>query len=136
MSNKKRKVNTRKRYGECFKRARVKQFEDGEFSVRQLSRLYGVPYQTIYIWIDKYSSMANKNAVIVEIPNSQSERLKQLEQQLAEQEALIGRMTIQLDLKQRILDLYEDEMPEFKKKAASILRCANSCPTTPKSDRS
>ena len=136
MSNKKRKVTTKKRYGECFKRARVKQFEDGEFSVHQLGRLYGVPFQTIYNWINKYSSMANKNAVIVEVPNSQSERLKQLEQQLAEREALIGRMTIQMELKQRMLDLYEDEMPEFKKKAASILRSASSLPTTPKPDQS
>lgn len=136
MSTKKGKVQTRKRYGECFKRARVKQFEDGEFSVHQISRLYGVSYQTIYNWISKYSFMAKKNAIIVEVPNSQSERLKQLEQQLAEREALIGRMTIQLDLKQRMLDLYEDEMPEFKKKAASILRSASSSSTTPKPDQS
>ena len=59
--------------------------------------------------------MAKKNAIIVEVPDSQSERLKQLESQLAEQQALIGRLTIQMDHKQRMLDLYEEEMPEFKK---------------------
>lgn len=135
MSTKKRKLKTKRRYGECFKRARVKQFEDGEFSAHQLGRLYGVPFQTIYNWIHKYSTMAGKNAVIVEVPNSQAERLKEMERQLNEQQALIGRMTVQMDLKQRMLDLYEEELPEFKKKAASILRSVNSSPIKPKTHR-
>ena len=60
--------------------------------------------------------MSGKNAVIVEVPNSQSERVKALERQLAEQQALLGRMAVKMDLQERLIDLYEEEMPEFKKK--------------------
>ena len=132
MSNKVRKVKTKKRYSECFKRARVKQFEDGEFSVQQIGRLYNVPFQSIYNWIEKYSSMAKKNAVIVEVPNSQSAKLSSLERQLEEQQKLIGRLSIKLDHQERMLAIYEEELPEFKKKAASILRYGNSSKATPK----
>lgn len=131
MPTKKRKLQNKKRYGECFKRARVREFEDGQYSVQQIGRLYGVAYQTIYKWIHKYSSMAGKNAVIVEVADSQSARLQEIERQLAQQQALIGRMAIQMDLKQRMLDLYEEEMPEFKKKAASMLRSTSSSKPTP-----
>ncbi|OAV42616.1 transposase [Lewinella sp. 4G2] len=126
MSTKNRKIRPTKRYGECFKRARVKDFEEGTFSVKQMVQLYGVSYQTIYNWIAKYSSMAKKNAVIVEVPNSQTAKLAELQRQLAEQQALLGRMAIQLDHKTRMLAIYEEEMPEFKKKAASTLRSADS----------
>lgn len=132
MSTKIRKVKTKKRYAECFKRARVREFEAGEFSVSRISRLYGVSSQTIYNWIEKYSSMSGKNAVIVEVPNSQSERVKALERQLAEQQALLGRMAVKMDLQERLIDLYEEEMPEFKKKAASILRSTSSSRPMPK----
>lgn len=135
MSNKIRKIKTKPRYGECFKRARVKQFESGEFTAHQIGRLYGVPFQTIYKWIDKYSSMAKKGAVIVEVPDSQTAKLKALEEQLAEQQTLIGRLSIKLDHQERMLGIYEEEMPEFKKKAASMLRYGNSSKTTPKTDQ-
>lgn len=135
MSNNIRKLKTKKRYGECFKKARVKQFEDGEFSVNQLGRLYNVPYQSIYKWIAKYSAMANKNAVIVEVPNSQSAKVKALEAKLTEQNALIGRLSIKLDHQEQMIAIYEEQMPEFKKKAASTLRSSTSSPSTLKTDR-
>ena len=135
MPTKKRKLQNTKRYSDCFKRARVREFEDGEYSVSQISRLYHVSCQTIYNWIAKYSSMSNKNAVIVEVPNSQSAKLKALEKRLAEQEALIGRMTVQLDLKQRMLDIYEQDAPAFKKKAASTMRSTGSSQPTTKTPK-
>lgn len=119
MSTNKRQVRTKRRYSESFRRARVKDFEDGIFSVHQMARLYGVPFQTLYKWIEKYSGVPRRNAIIVEVPNSQTQKVKQLEQQLAEAQRLIGRLQIKNDHLETQLELALDKKDEASKKGSA-----------------
>ncbi|MEM7571957.1 MAG: transposase [Bacteroidota bacterium] len=119
MSTKKRQIRTKRRYSEGFRRARVKDFEDGIFSVHQMARLYDVSFQTLYKWIEKYASVPRRKAMIVEVPNSQTQKVKQLEQQLAEAQRLIGRLQIKNDHLETQLELALDEKDAASKKGSA-----------------
>lgn len=116
-----RKLRTRRRYSEGFKRARVEDFESGTFSVQQIKRLYAVPPNTLYRWIKKYTRFPKNNtAVIVEVPNSQTEKVKQLEQQIAELQQALGRKQIQLDYYEALLaELRQQGVDVGKKNGAT-----------------
>ena len=60
MGTKKIRINSRRVYSEEFKKARVKEYESGKFTVNELSRLFKIQRPVIYQWIYKYS-VYNKN---------------------------------------------------------------------------
>lgn len=110
------KIRTRPRYSQAFRQARVDDFEKGTFSVGQISRLYNLPMTTVYRWISKYSRYPRQTAVIVEVPNSQTEKVKQLEARIAELERLLGRKQIKLDYYEAFLAELKDQGIDVKKK--------------------
>lgn len=120
MSTSKKRIETKRRYSEEFRRSRVKEFERGTFSVGQLSRLYGMCEQSVYRWIEKYSDMPKKNAVIVEVPNSQSARLQGLERKVAELERALGQKQILLDYQVCMLEYLEGTGIDVKKKLSNM----------------
>lgn len=136
MSTKKHQVRTKRRYSEGFRRARVKDFEDGIFGVYQMARLYNVSYQSIYKWIEKYSSQPRTQAIIVEVPNSQSEKLKLLEKQLTEAQNLIGRLQIKNDHLETQLDLALENTSCAQKKRSASKPLPSSSKPTKKEDQS
>ena len=109
MKNVKR-LNRRRRFSEEFKKARVQEFETGEFSVRQLSRLYGIHFQSLYNWIYKYSKYNEKNVVVVESKHSSSEKLKLLESRIKELEQAVGRKQLKIDYLEKMIELASEEM--------------------------
>jgi transposase len=105
MSTKKnRKLKTNRRYSQTFKQARVDDFENGTFSVAQMSRLYDIRAHVIYRWIHKYSRQPKQTAIIVEVPNSQTEKVKQLEARIAQLERSLGKKQIELDFHKSLLE--------------------------------
>lgn len=107
------KIRNRRRYSQAFKQARVDDFEKGTFSVGQICRLYNLPMTTVYGWIGKYSRYPRQTAVIVEVANSQTEKVKQLEARIAELERLLGRKQIKLDY-------YEAFLAELKEQGVAV----------------
>ena len=103
-TKKKHKVRSRRRYAVSFKQARVDDFENGTFSVAQMSRLYDIHHNVLYRWIHEYSRQPKQTSIIVEVPNSQTEKVKQLEARIAELERLLGRKQIRLDFHEALLD--------------------------------
>lgn len=120
MSTSKKRIQTKRRYSVEFRRARVKEFERGTFSVGQLSRLYGMSEQSVYRWVEKYSDMPKKNAVIVEVPNSQSTRLEGLERKVAELERALGQKQVLLDYQVCMLEYLESTGVDVKKKLSNM----------------
>ena len=120
MSTSKKRIQTKRRYSTDFRRARVKDFERGTFSVGQLSRLYGMHPQSIYRWIEKYSNMPRKNAIVVEIPNSQSKKLQDMERKIAELERSLGQKQIQLDYQICMMEYLESSGVDVKKKLSNM----------------
>jgi transposase-like protein len=132
MSYSPRRPQRRRRYSDDFKRARVKDFESGTFSVAQMSRLYKVGQTVLYRWIKKYTTLPQQNAVIMEVPNSQAAKVKALEERLALLERKLGQKQIELDFANAKLEILEEDGIDVKKKLSSSALLKESVKTDPK----
>lgn len=100
-----KRINPRRNFSEEFKRKLVEEFESGQRSVLQLERNYGVSNRLVYNWIYKYSSYNEKNFRIVEIKDSQTFRLKELEEKVKDLERSVGQKQIMIDYLEKMIDL-------------------------------
>ena len=107
-----KKVNLNKRriFNESFKKNRVKEYETGKLTVLEISRLYGIAFQTIYIWIYKYSRYNKKSLKIVEYKDSHANRVKQLQDRIKELERIVGQKQINIDYLEKMIELAKSEM--------------------------
>lgn len=97
-------------FSEDLKRKIVKEFESGEFSALQLSRLHQVHFQTIYKWIYKYSSINEKSIRIVEMKESSSQKLKDLEAKVEDLERSVGQKQIYIDYLEKMMEIAKDDL--------------------------
>lgn len=132
MSTSPRSPRRRRRFAVDFKRARVKDFESGTFSVAQIGRLYGIQEAVLYRWIKQYTLLPPQNAIIVEIPNSQAAKLEALEKRNALLERALGNKQIQLDVAEAKLAILAEQGIEIKKKTSSTKPPSGSAKTTEK----
>jgi transposase-like protein len=107
-----KKVNLKKRriFNESFKKERVKEYETGKLTVLEISRLYGIAFQTIYIWIYKYSRYNKKSLKIVEYKDSHTNRVKQLQDRIKELERIVGQKQINIDYLEKMIEIAKSDM--------------------------
>jgi len=112
-----RKLRKQRHYSEDFKKELVSLFESGEFSVKQLEKLYGVVKSTIYRWIYKFSTFNEKGVRVVEMKQSSSLKLKELAQKVKGLERIVGQKQIKIDYLEKMIDIAKDEFDiDIKKK--------------------
>jgi transposase-like protein len=116
--NKRGKVLKKQRvFSEEFKKLRVKEFEKGEFSVLELSKLYGVVHQTVYTWIYKYSTYNRKGLRIVEMKSSSKTKVKELQDRIKELERVVGQKQLNIDYLEKMIEIAKEELDiDIKKK--------------------
>ena len=120
MQTKIRVIQKHRSFSEEFKKELVRLFETGRFSVDQLDRLYGVPYQSIYNWIYKYSTFNEKGTRIVEMKQSITNKVKALEQKVKDLERLLGQKQIKIDFLEEMIDVAKEELNiDIKKKSST-----------------
>ena len=120
MQAKIRVIQKHRAFSEEFKKELVRLFETGRFSVDQLDRLYGVPHQSIYNWIYKYSTFNEKGTRIVEMKQSSTNKVKALEQKVKDLERLLGQKQIKIDFLEEMIDVAKDELNiDIKKKSST-----------------
>jgi len=120
MQAKIRVIQKHRVFSEEFKKELVRLFETGRFSVDQLDRLYGVPYQSIYNWIYKYSTFNEKGSRIVEMKQSSTNKVKALEQKVKDLERLLGQKQIKIDFLEEMIDVAKEELNiDIKKKSST-----------------
>lgn len=114
-------LRRRRRFSRDFKQARVRDFESGTFSVSQMSRLYDIRSTVLYRWIQQFGQQATTpQAVIVEVPHSQTEKVKSLEARIALLERLLGTKQIEIEFhKERLQLLAEEHGIDVEKKTTS-----------------
>ena len=118
MDKKIRILRKPRRFSEEFKRNIVKEYETGNLSVRQLGKLYGINYQSIYSWIYRYSTLNEKGVRIVEMQDSSDQKLKDLERKVKELERLVGQKQIKIEYLQKMIELTEEDLGiDIKKNA-------------------
>jgi len=104
------RIRKTRRFSEELKRNIVKEFEEGSFSVLQLSKLHRVHFQTIYNWIYTYSSNNDKSIRIVEMKDSSSQKLKELEAKVRELERAVGQKQLYIDYMEKMIEIAKDEL--------------------------
>jgi transposase-like protein len=126
-----KKVNLRnvKRYSEEFKRALVNEYESGKFSVMELSRLYQVSFQGLYSWIYRYSTYNKKKVTIVEMSESSTKKLKDMELRIKELERIVGQKQIKIDYLEKMIELASEQYQVDIKKNFNTPQSSVSGPT-------
>jgi len=104
------KLNKRRLFSESFKKDRVKEYETGRLTVLEISRLYGIAFQTVYLWIYRYSSYNKKGLRIVENKDSHTQRLKDLQERIRELERLVGQKQIKIEYLEKMIELAQSKL--------------------------
>jgi len=99
-----------RQYSEEFKKQVVADFESGELSVRQLSKLHGIANPVIYRWIYKFSTFNEKGFRVVEMEDSSGKKMKEMEARIKELEAALGRKQIQVEYFEKMIELAKTEL--------------------------
>ncbi len=107
-------------FSEAFKIEKVKFLEEGQYTVKQLSKIYDVSETAIYKWIQKYSVTIAKSERIVVEKESEGAKTIELLHRLAELERKVGQKQLQIDYLEKIIELGNEEVGfDIKKKFAS-----------------
>ncbi len=124
-----KRINPYRKYSEEFKRKLVEDYEKGVMSVPQMQRQYGVCNALIYKWIYKYSTYNEKNIRIVEMKDSQTHRVKALEEKVKELERAVGQKQIKIDYLEKMIDLAKETYSIDIKKNSNTPLSGGSNPT-------
>ncbi len=100
-----KRIRHKRLYSEEFKLKIVKAYERGGQPVLELVGQYDLCESTVYRWIYKYSNYNKKHVQIVEMKDSQQEKIKALEQKIKELEQSVGRKQIHIDYLEKMMEL-------------------------------
>jgi transposase len=90
-----------------FKLQKVSEIEKGITSISQISRQYEVNRNAVRNWVIKYSQDKKGIRTIVE-SESDTNKLIELQKRIAELERLVGQKQIQLEFKDKMIELAEE----------------------------
>jgi len=125
LSDLKKSFNTRvnRTFGEKFKKDVVNRIENNEYSVSDISKLYGVSKTSVYKWIYKYSILYQKGYKQIIEPLSSTKKVKALQSRIKELEQAVGKKQMKVDFLEKLIELTEADLGiDIKKKAGSTLR--------------
>lgn len=105
-----RSIRKQRKYSEEFKKKIVADFESGKYSVPQLEKLHGIKNPTIYSWIYKFSTFNEKGFRVVEMKESSSKKMKDLEARVKELEGVVGRKQIMIDYLEKMMEIAKEEL--------------------------
>jgi len=109
MGTTKIRINQRRIFSEEFKKARIKEYESGKFTIQELSRLFDIQQCIIYRWIYRYSVYNKKSVKVVEMVDSGTKKLKDLECRIKELERVIGQKQLTIDYLEKMIDLAKEK---------------------------
>lgn len=116
----KKYLRQRRTFSPTLRKQIVGFIESGKLNVSAASREYMVTRNTIYRWIHRYSTYNKKGTVLVVDKDSQSEKLKKMQQRIDELEQAVGHKQMQIDYYKKFIDLAGEEVgQDLKKKYAS-----------------
>ncbi|RYY64971.1 MAG: transposase [Chitinophagaceae bacterium] len=128
-SDPKKSFRQAKQFSETVKKQTVKDIEQGKCTVLEASRELLVSMQSVYKWVYKYSGYLHKNKVMVVEQKSEGYQTRQLEIQLRQTEAALGRKQLELDFLNKLVELAGAELGVDLKKNFSGPALNGSVPT-------
>lgn len=131
MSKQKIILKSKRIFSEEFKRSVVKDYESGKFSVLQLSQLHCIVSTVLYRWIYRYSVYQKKNIRVVEMTDSSTKKLKDLQKRIAELERIVGQKQLNIEYLEKMIELAKEEMNIDIKKNFDTLHSSGSTTNDP-----
>lgn len=104
------KLRKHRFFSEGFKRELVREFDLGKYNVGEISRLHQIAPQVVYRWIYKYSTFHQSGARIVEMKQSSTQKVKELEKRIKELEQAVGRKQIMIDYLETMMEVAKEEL--------------------------
>jgi transposase-like protein len=105
-----RRIQKRRKFTNEFKKRIVQDYESGQYSVSDLSKLHSIANTQIYDWIYKFSTVNQKGYRVIEMKESSDTKVKQLEQRIKELERVVGQKQIKIDYLEKMIDLASEEL--------------------------
>lgn len=116
----KRKDRQRRVFSIELKRRIVKDIEQGRASISAVCREYSVSNVSVYKWLNQYSSFLQKGVKLVMELSSECYKSKELEKQVKELEAALGRKQIEVEFLEKLIELASKELGvDIKKKSVT-----------------
>lgn len=113
-------LRQRRIFSKELKRTIVKEIESGKTSVLQASREYSISANTVYRWIEKFSSTLQRGTVLVMQKKSEANQRHGLLAKIKELEAALGRKQLELEVKDKIIEFASEAFAvDIKKKYAT-----------------
>lgn len=105
-------------FSEKFKKDVVSRIENNEFSVREISKLYGVSTTSVYKWVYKFSILYQKGYRQIVEPMSSTNKIKDLQKRIKDLEQAVGQKQMQVDFLEKLIEISESDLGiDIKKKA-------------------
>ena len=104
-----KRVRHLRKFSEEFKLKVVADYESGKFGIRELEKMYQINNANIYNWVYKYSKYNKKSIQIVEMKDSQSKYMTDLEKKVKELERAVGQKQMQIDYLERMITIAGEE---------------------------
>jgi len=123
----------RRTFSESFKIKKVREIETGITKVSDICKTYEVTKAAVYKWITKYGIMQDKKERLVIESESDTQELLALKKKVAELERIVGQKQLQIDFKDKMIDIAEDMYGVDIKKKLSDLPSSTSGSTEKKS---
>lgn len=112
----KKYLRQRRQFSPTLRKQIVGLIESGKLSIAAASREYMVSTTSIYRWIHRYSTYNKKGALLVVDKDSESKKLEQMKQRIAELERAVGHKQMQIDYYEKFIELAGDEVGQDLKK--------------------
>jgi transposase-like protein len=121
MSLKERQLRS---FSHDFKQKKVREIESKTTTVAEISRQYQVSKSAVKKWISRYGVNYSKGIRTVVESESDTQKLIELQKRIAELERLVGQKQIQLEFKDKMIELAEsyygvDIKKKFESKRSS-----------------
>jgi transposase len=121
-SGKGRRSRTVRHFSVTFKQEKVREIERNLTTVLRISREYEVSPTAVYKWLDKYSLYRKRQIRQIIEPMSDSRKIEELRAKIKELEQLVGQKQIQLEFKDKMIEIAEQMYKvDIKKKLGSKL---------------
>lgn len=100
-----RKLNKRRQFSQEIRRKAVRDFRSGKYTVKELADLYHCSTQAVYKWIYTYSPADSPKIKVVDMSESSDQKVKQMQQKIAELERALGQKQIKIDFYEKMAQL-------------------------------
>jgi transposase len=104
-------------FNEDLKKKLVEEIELKKLKVRDVVNLYQVSYQTVYVWITKYSTIKRNGTRMVVESESHQNKTDKLLTRISELERNVGKKQLEIEFLNKVIEICSEELGyDVKKK--------------------